>query len=199
MVSVVLALVLSALLVGLANTLNLQSKSRKRHPAGELTLTFFTAALNSLIASCLIPVALGALGPSVLKEVSNDWTRGFVFFGLCLAAGLSGERFSTAIGRKLVNDMEGMQKGRKALEEALSEPEEAGSPLAMSEVEDATCAEVLHALGTSPYPLRSLDGLARNVSIDREALSNALIQLEEQGKVGKITLDGGRVRWHLRP
>jgi hypothetical protein len=212
MKEVIIICLIATFIGGTANTLNrareLRDLKRKNKKTNVATLEFLdtlTIFFSSFVASALVPSVSGLLSSAVLIEVSHEWTKQLVLFGICLAAALLGERFTNPLLNRLQAQVKQLEQNQSNLIEAVSESSSTESSALkminetaqMSEI-DIKKQEVLKAIAQGKKNLRSFQGIEQTVTLPSEELKDVLGSLVNEGKIGVQDGIDGEPRWFLK-
>jgi DNA-binding MarR family transcriptional regulator len=155
---------------------------------------------------------------------SRIWTAWYVFFGFCVLAAYSAQRFLQAMLNRVLQELES-QKGKvqeaqksarvarqdaasarqlaEDLADDVSEPESLAMrasflPEPLSAEETSVIVAFQEAPASQRWTRRSIAGLAADTGLSESQVERSLIHLIERGLVEKRTI-ADRVRWRLTP
>ncbi len=218
---VILVLGSAALLGGLVRWV--RSASQSEEPLS--CRTFLRFFLTSLAAVFLVPLFLSFTRSEVLNNALSP-NKGtslpenlFLLFAIALAASLGAERFISSVSQRLLQDIQRHDQEIKAIQKDMAQHEryiqmlkepEIGPPtprvggtvgIAAVQPEEAKPLEkdvcqVLEALVSGPYRLRSLSGLAVDTELPPERVREILERLKAGGEVMEVATDEGP-RWAI--
>lgn len=188
-------------LLGPPDPAELSEEERRWHLKRSLVL--------GIAASFMVPLFLTVVGAaSGVEENLIDHLSGasskvggwLVLLGFCLAASISGQRFITAISRKLFEDL---LKRTNAMKEDIADLEEdlgevaAGQAPAAGKISDVS-KTVLNQIYRSSINRPTKDDIAKlTPDLPAENLNEALEELEREGLV-RSKDDDGKQRWRVR-
>lgn len=154
------------------------------------------------------------------KSRENDSDSWYVFFGFCVLAGYSAQRFLQALLDRVLKELEEQKKKvakveatansakmvAERVENDLTEPEPSGPPgqhpeamLVLENPHDVQIMRAFHqARRENQWIRRSVQGLSKDTGLDVAGVEEALERLRQHGLVEQRS-GRGRVGWLLTP
>lgn len=173
-----------------------------------------TSILEGVVAAGVVPLFLALTGSNLVEDLlaESAWKSGhFHFLGLCLIAALGAPAFLYKVGTTAFGGLEialrESESARRAAEQAASQANNVSNALIASSdittsADDAPAAH--HELALSPDEARVMEELKKSTGrrfftesalrertdLSRNALKEALANLEEAGAVARIDTQG---------
>lgn len=174
---------------------------------------FIKAIFLGIAASALVPLFLQMILSGLISiqkiDVEYDKINYFVFTGFCLVASIFSNRFIEGIAQRVLKEVEEAKNAANDAIEKIEETEEKVDLMATRESEPEGQSEsekqelqsisdeiksqegatiILTELAKQKYKFRTVNGVAKNVKIDREDVLNKLIEFQKQGVASKVRL-----------
>lgn len=172
---------------------------------------WFWSVVVGIGASLLVPLFLNTISSTLLSGLLTKATPDadiFVFAGFCLLGAIASKAMIQTLTQKWLKQTEVLRQEVKSLQEEVAPivaKETETEPLPKSAVETPRELEVredlltvLKALGSSKFALRSVTGLAHDVSMSSNDVVNSLQELSRMGFAAEVQGKKG-VRWTLTP
>jgi len=157
-----------------------------------------------IAAALLVPLFLNMISSTLLVQTEVDEEKLFVFAGFCLIAAISSSAFIRRLSRKVLQDVQDLQKSvnktqaeLELLLDAASEPglAQPGALTTLTRMPpQKNVVEVMKSLAAGKYLFRSAEGIARDTGLPVDEIAAALNELLSAGLVQQWDR-GGDVRW----
>ncbi|HTX98726.1 MAG TPA: YEATS-associated helix-containing protein, partial [Bacteroidota bacterium] len=138
-----------------------------------------------IAAALLVPLFLNMISSTLLVQTEVDEEKLFVFAGFCLIAAISSSAFIRRLSRKVLQDVQDLQKSiaktqadLDLLLEVNSEPVHMGPAVAHLE---KNVSKVLKSLTAGRYSFRSAEGISHDAALSSDEITVALDQLASAG------------------
>ena len=158
-------------------------------------------------AAFLVPLFLNMISSNLLEQARTTPSAYLIFAGFCIISAVSSKVFISSISDRLIRQV-------KEVEEKLRAVKESVEPILIKEKEPETRAQfatrsepqspvsdsersILQALNNGAYSMRTLDGIAKDTSLDLSVVSGYISQLQARGLASKIVGDDKRSFWYL--
>jgi hypothetical protein len=188
-------------------------------PLDEHLLPWWQHLAVGITASFMVPLFLNMISGDLIDKIRGiddkapDYSKLFVLAGFCLVAAVSSRAFIRSLSERVLQEVKSAKKkANEAKEEAKEvksvvaswvEPEapDALDALAASDqpTTDADELKVLKAMASSPYPLRSITGIAKDSGLSKAVVNSTLTSLLSKGLIGQTLSASGQPRWYLTP
>ncbi len=158
-------------------------------------------------AAFLVPLFLNMISSNLLEQAKTTPSAYLIFGGFCIISAVSSKVFISSISDRLIRQVKEVEEKLRAVKESVEpilikekEPEtraqfatrsEPQSPVSESE------RSILQALNNGAYSMRTLDGIAKDTSLDFNVVSGYISQLQARGLASKIVGDDKRSFWYL--
>ena len=158
-------------------------------------------------AAFLVPLFLNMISSNLLEQAKTTPSAYLIFGGFCIISAVSSKVFISSISDRLIRQVKEVEEKLRAVKESVEpilikekEPEtraqfatrsEPQSPVSESE------RSILQALNNGAYSMRTLDGIAKDMSLDFNVVSGYISQLQARGLASKIVGDDKRSFWYL--
>lgn len=155
-----------------------------------------------LAASFAVPLFLNMISSSLVTDSKSEPLKLLVFAGFCIIAAISSKAFIETLSKKLLSQVEQIDKDQKALREDVD-------PVIAKEMEpvgeqqsivsrynfDKDDEKVLKALAHQRWSMRSLNGIMKDSGFGDVKAVFSLTKLHGQGLVRKNTKNGKDWWW----
>ena len=158
-------------------------------------------------AAFLVPLFLNMISSNLLEQARTSPSAYLIFGGFCIISAVSSKVFIASISDRLLRQV-------KEVEEKLRAVKESVEPILIKEKEPETRAQlatradpqspvsesersILQALNNGAYSMRTLDGIAKDTSLDLNVVSGYIGQLQTRGLASRIVGDDHRSFWYL--
>ena len=156
----------------------------------------------------VVPLFLNMISSTLLETAQTDATpcRYFVFAGFCVIAAISSKAFISTMSDRLLRQVrEEVREVKASVEPVLLKETEPDQPTPgasrvgpLASRPDAE-REILKALSSGKYSLRTLNGIAKETGLDANTVSGHIKSLMNDGLVTKRTGEKGKDLWCLTP
>ncbi len=217
--TIVLVMLVAGILGGLMNFfISTQEKSS--------TMPWWQHMVLGIGASFMVPLFLNMISSGLIKEIigasstaPGDGSKLFVLAGFSLVAAVSSRAFIRSLTAKVLQDVKEAkleaEKATSVAHEAKSQASTALNVLDENEASDAEEPQTLKAevkptlttnelriiteMTTGRYSMRSISGLAKDTSLEKDAVNAAISSLMEKGLIEQGTNSRGETRWYPSP
>ncbi len=174
----------------------------------DVTLAFcLRRVVIGLGAAFLVPLFLNMISSNLLEQAKTTPSAYLIFGGFCIISAVSSKVFVSSVSDRLTRQV-------KEVEEKLRVVKESVEPILIKEKEPETKAQfatrsepqspvsesersILQALNNGAYSMRTMDGIAKDTSLDFNVVSGYISQLQTRGLASKIVGDDKRSFWYL--
>lgn len=158
-------------------------------------------------AAFLVPLFLNMLSSTLLDQAKTSPSAYLIFGGLCIIAAVSSKAFISTPSDRLFRQVKDVEEKLRAVKDSVEpilikekEPE-ANLPFAAHSETQNSVSEpersILLALNDGAYSMRTLDGIAKETSLDFNFVSSYISQLQNRGLASNIVGDDDRSFWFL--
>ena len=173
----------------------------------KLSISFCAKRVVVGIASAfVVPLFLNMISSTLLEKAQSDTTPCpyFVFAGFCVIAAISSKAFISTVSDRLLRQVrEEVREVKASVEPVLLKETEPDQPAPgvsrvglLASRPDAE-RQILKALSSGKYSLRTLDGIAKETGLDVGTVSGHIRALTNSGLVTKRTGEKGQDLWCL--
>jgi hypothetical protein len=158
-------------------------------------------------AAFLVPLFLNMLSSTLLEQAKTTPSAYLIFGGLCIIAAASTKAFISTTSDRLMRQVNEVEEKVRMLRQSIEpilikekEPEARLQFVARSETETPVSEPertILQALNDGAYSMRTLDGIAKETSLDFNFVSSYIGQLQTRGLASNIVGDDDRSFWFL--
>ena len=158
-------------------------------------------------AAFLVPLFLNMISSNLLEQARTTPSAYLIFGDFCIISAVSSKVFIASISDRLLRQV-------KEVEEKLRAVKESVEPILIKEKEPETRAQlatradpqspvsesersILQALNNGAYSMRTLDGIAKDTSLELNVVSGYIVQLQTRGLASMIVGDDQRSFWYL--
>lgn len=194
------------------------------NPAEERVLSPLQHILVGIAAAFTVPVLLNMISSTLIENVKGglDQVAGLnsllILAGFCLLAAISSRAFIRSLSDRILKDhvLREVTEARETAKEAKAVAENAEAIAELSvEPEDVTVAQlespnaiataaeltsdealVLRAMTTSRFTMRTVSGIARDISLARPLVNDIVSYLATKGMAASATGRQGQTLWY---
>lgn len=172
---------------------------------------WFWSVVVGIGASLLVPLFLNTISSTLLSGLLTKTAPDadiFVFAGFCLLGAIASKAMIQTLTQKWLKQAEVLSQEVKTLKEEVApivekETETESSPTRAAETQRGLelpehLSQVLNALGSSQFALRSVTGLAHDVERPSNDVVTSLQELSRMGLAAEVQGKKG-IRWTLTP
>lgn len=155
-----------------------------------------------LAASFAVPLFLNMISSSLVADSRTNPLKLLVITGFCIVAAISSKAFIESLSKKLLNQVEQLDKDQKSLREDVEpvltkEKEPLVEQVSIASRYDLDDADrnVLKVLANPKWSMRSLNGIMKDSGFKDSEAAWSLTKLCDQGLARKNTKDGKAWWW----
>ena len=170
---------------------------------------WFWSVVIGLGASFLVPLFLNTISSTLLSGLltgSPSKADIYIFAGFCLLGAIASKAMIQTLTQRVLREAQAARKELQTLKDEIApiveKETEADAPVAKSLRESGDIPEnlrqVLKALGSSQFSLRSVTGVAQDVQRPNSTVADELRDLAQKGLAAEVQGKKG-IRWSLTP
>lgn len=149
-----------------------------------------------LAASLAVPLFLNMISSSLVADSKSDYLKLVIIAGFCIIASISSKAFIESLAKRLLNQVEQLDKEQKTLRDEVEpvivkEREPAGEQLSIASRYDldADDKNVLKELANPKWSTRSTSGIMKATALEDIKAARSLTRLRDLGLARKNTKD----------
>ncbi len=158
-------------------------------------------------AAFLVPLLLNMVSSTLLEQAKTAPSAYLIFAGLCIIAGAATKAVISTAADRLIRQVDQVEDKVRMLRESIEpilirekEPEARLQFAAGSDAQPPASEPertILRALNDGAYSMRTLDGIAKQTSLDFNFVSSYISQLQNRGLASNVVGDDNRSFWFL--